>query len=329
MTLTFRDKVILLVIALAVGVYFGYQALWIPADAKITELKENKQSIQSLAGDLEPLLKETEHLKKAEKDAKDSVNNIKKLSGGLTATKEEFLVFLGDSSKKNNVTVSGFNELGTEVKNGIYRTVFDFELKGNSVDINKILEDINNIGIKCSFGSFSYRQNEGYDYLKRFFDELTELHWYKEKEEEEQKDNAKDDKKSEETKEEQQENKNDEEDVKPLPPPEPEVLPQQPEPIVPDVPNVPDDSFVPPVEDKQPESLEDRLNDLLLETSFPVSEKYSIVFLENAQKQQGKNEYKPGQQMKLNVTVCLIMYNEPSVETSFLKKMESDSNEIL
>ena len=101
---------------------------------------------------------------------------------GITATNEEFLVFLGNSAKENNVAVSGFNELGTEVKGGIYRTVFDFELKGSSVDINKVLEDINNMGIKCSFGSVSYRQNEGFDYLKRFFDDISELPWYKEKE---------------------------------------------------------------------------------------------------------------------------------------------------
>ena len=140
MTLTFRDKVILLVLALALGVYFGYQALWIPATAKIAELEENKQSIQNLAGDLEPLLKETERLKKAEKEAKDSVNNIKNLSGGLTATNEEFLVFLGDSAKENNVAVSGFNDLGTEEKDGIYRTVSILNSKEAALILTKSLK---------------------------------------------------------------------------------------------------------------------------------------------------------------------------------------------
>ena len=40
-------------------------------------------------------------------------------------------------------------------------------------------------------------------------------------------------------------------------------------------------------------------------------------------------EYKAGQQMRLNVTVCLIMYNEPSFENSFLNKTESDADAIL
>ena len=320
MTLTFRDKIILLVLAFAVGIYVGYQALWVPATAKIAELEENKQSIQNLAGDLEPLLEETERLKKAEKEVKDSVNNIKSLSGGLTATNEEFLVFLGDSAKENNVIVSGFNDLGTEAKDGIYRTVFDFELKGSSVDINKVLEDINNMGIKCSFGSISYRQNEGYDYLKRFFDDLSELPWYKEKEDEEEKTD------------EQQEQQETSKAETPVPGTGAEQIPQQQAPVTPDTPA---DSATPPAEDKQPESIEDRLNDLLQQTSYKAQTSYrtqtpyKVVFLTNTNAEQPTAEYKAGQQMKLNVTVCLIMYNEPSFENSFLNKTESDSDAIL
>ena len=314
MTLTFRDKIILLVLAFAVGIYVGYQALWIPATAKIAELEQNKQSIQNLAGDLEPLKEQTEKLKQQEKEIKESVNNIKGLSGGLTATNEEFLVFLGDSAKENNVVVSGFNDLGTQEKDGIYRTVFDFELKGNSVDINKVLEDINNMGIKCSFGSISYRQNEGYDYLKRFFDDLSELPWYKEKEDEEEKTD------------EQQEHQETSETEKPVPGTGTEQIPQQQTPVSPDTPA---DSTTPPAQDKQPESIEDRLNDLLQQTSYTTQKPYKVVFLSNTQNEKPTTEYKAGQQMRLNVTVCLIMYNEPSFENSFLNKTESDSDAIL
>ena len=314
MTLTFRDKVILLVLAFVACIYVGYQALWIPATEKVSELEENKVSVQSLSGDLEPLKEEANRLKKEEKEAKDSVNNIKSLSGGLTATNEEFLVFLGDSAKENNVTVSGFNDLGTEVKDGIYRTAFDFELKGNSVDINKVLEDINNIGIKCSFGSVSYRQNETYDYLKRFFDDLSQLPWYKEKTEEE---------KTDEQQEELQEDPNPEQ---PVPGSGTEQVPQQQAPVVPDTPAEPS---TPPAEDKQPESIEERLNDLLQQTTYRASVPYKIEFLTNTENNASSPKYKAGQQMKLNVTVCLIMYNEPSFENSFLNKTESDADAIL
>lgn len=321
MTLTIRDKIILLVLAFSVVVYAGYQALWIPGTAKITELEENKKSIQNLAGDLEPLLKETERLKKAEKEVRDSVDSIKSLSGGLTATNEEFLVFLGNTAEENNVLVSGFNDLGISVKDGIYRTVFDFELKGNSVDINKVLEDINNMGIKCSFGSVSYRQNEGYDYLKRFFDDLSELPWYKEKEDEEEK--------SDEQKQQEQPSGTEEsvyvEDAEPTPQQDPDWQQQQ-QPVV--TPDVQEEPVTPPAQDNKPESLEDRLNDLLKQTAYRTNRPYKVEFLINS-RDESKTEYKAGQQMRLNVTVCLIMYNEPSSENSFLNITESDADAVL
>ena len=308
MTLTLRDKIILIILGFAVGIYVGYQVLWIPATSKVMDLVENKQAIQKLSGDLEPLLKETEKLKIAEKKAKDTVSNIKSLSGGLTATNEEFLVFLGNSAKENNVNVSGFNELGTEVKNGIYRTAFDFQLKGNSIDINKVLEDINNIGIKCSFGSISYRQDAEYDYLKRFFDDLSELPWYKEKVYEDEKYD------------EQQEQQEPIEIEKPDLDIGFDEIPQQ------QIPEIPE---LPPVQEEQPQSIEDRLNDLLLQTSVMTHTPYKFVFLTNMQEQKTEVEYKFGQQMRLNATVCLIMYNEPSFENSFLNKTESEKNAIL
>ena len=100
-------------------------------------------------------------------------------------------------------------------------------------------------------------------------------------------------------------------------------------------PDTPADSATPPAEDKQPESIEDRLNDLLQQTSYKAQTSYrtqtpyKVVFLTNTNAEQPTAEYKAGQQMKLNVTVCLIMYNEPSFENSFLNKTESDSDAIL
>ena len=173
MAVTLRDKFILLFLAFLLAIYGGYKAMWIPTNTKIAELEKQKENVKGQAGDIKPLLEKSEALKNREKALRSSVNNIKELSGGLTMTNEEFLVFLGKTTEKNNVQVSGFNDLGVVNTDGIYRSIFDFEVKGNSVDINKVLEDINNIGIKCSYGSVSYRQNEQYDYLKRFFDDLS------------------------------------------------------------------------------------------------------------------------------------------------------------
>ena len=308
MAVTLRDKFILLFLAFLLTIYGGYKAMWIPTNTKIAELEKQKENVKGQAGDIKPLLEKSEALKNREKALRSSVNNIKELSGGLTMTNEEFLVFLGKTTEKNNVQVSGFNDLGVVNTDGIYRSIFDFELKGNSVDINKVLEDINNIGIKCSYGSVSYRQNEQYDYLKRFFDDLSDLPWYKEPKEDDKKDNI------------------------PQPSAVP-VIPEMPsytpvpdfdykypeEPIVPEEPkSQPEPTEIPEKNDDTPKNLEDRLNDLLEQTSY--TRPYRIMLLAN-----DGIKYKSGQNMQLAVTVCFIMYNEPSEETSILKTGNIDN----
>ena len=311
MTVTLRDKFILLVLAFALLVYGGYKTLWIPATEKIALLEQNKAEVEGQSGDITPLEEKSEKLRSEEKELKDSVDNIKKLSGGLTTTNEEFLVFLGKSAEENNVAVSGFTDLGTTDTDGIYRSTFDFELKGSSADINKVLEDINNIGIKCSYGSVSFRQNEKYDYLKRFFDDLSDLPWYKEPE----KDDA----------------ANDAEAIPEIKLPEitiPEYIPdydltpQPDEPAALPQPTEPSEKEETPKD--EPKSIEERLNDLLEQTSAKNMPPYRITFLANS-----SDSYKSVQNMRLSVTVCFIMYNEPSRETSFLNNTESGDNAIL
>lgn len=311
MTVTLRDKFILLVLAFALLAYGGYKTLWIPATEKIALLEQNKAEVEGQSGDITPLEEKSEKLRSEEKELKDSVDNIKKLSGGLTTTNEEFLVFLGKSAEENNVAVSGFTDLGTTDTDGIYRSTFDFELKGSSADINKVLEDINNIGIKCSYGSVSFRQNEKYDYLKRFFDDLSDLPWYKEPE----KDDA----------------ANDAETIPEIKLPEitiPEYIPDYDLTPQPDEPAALPQPTEPPEKEEtpkdEPKSIEERLNDLLEQTSAKNMPPYRTTFLANS-----SDSYKSVQNMRLSVTVCFIMYNEPSRETSFLNNTESGDNAIL
>ena len=311
MTVTLRDKFILLVLAFALLAYGGYKTLWIPATEKIALLEQNKAEVEGQSGDITPLEEKSEKLRSEEKELKDSVDNIKKLSGGLTTTNEEFLVFLGKSAEENNVAVSGFTDLGTTDTDGIYRSTFDFELKGSGADINKVLEDINNIGIKCSYGSVSFRQNEKYDYLKRFFDDLSDLPWYKEPE----KDDA----------------ANDAETIPEIKLPEitiPEYIPDHDLTPQPDEPAALPQPTEPPAKEEtpkdEPKSIEERLNDLLEQTSAKNMPPYRITFLANS-----SDSCKSVQNMRLSVTVCFIMYNEPSRETSFLNNTESGDNAIL
>lgn len=317
MKLGVRDRIIITVLGLLAVLYCAYNFLIVPTEVKISKLHEEKVQVEGLSADITPIMEQVEKLQNREKELAESVDNIKTLDGGATAVNEEFLVFLGDSAKKNNVSVIGYNDLGTDEMNGVYTSTYDFELRGNTQDINKVLEDIDGIGIKCSYGSISLRQNENTEYLKRFFDNFTDLPWYKEPEEEKD------------VQTEPPEEKPPAETVEPVYPSAPSVpsiiLPE--EPVTPAVPDVPEKTEPAPDEktEKKDESINDRLDKLLEQTA--ASGNYKIIFL--AGTENGAVQYKQSQMMRLAVTVKLIMFREPSADTSFLKRKEAKPVEVL
>ena len=67
MTVTLRDKFILLVLAFALLAYGGYKALWIPATEKIALLEQNKSEVEGQSGDITPLEEKSEKLRSEEK----------------------------------------------------------------------------------------------------------------------------------------------------------------------------------------------------------------------------------------------------------------------
>ena len=317
MKLGVRDRIIITIFGLIALIYCAYNFVIVPTSGKVSKLHEEKVQVEGLSADITPIMEQVEKLQSKEKELAESVDNIKTLDGGATAVNEEFLVFLGDSAKKNNVSVIGYNDLGTDEANGVYTSTYDFELRGNTQDINKVLEDIDGIGIKCSYGSVSLRQNENTEYLKRFFDNFTDLPWYKEPEEEKD------------VQPETPEVKPPAETVEPVYPAAPYVpsviLPE--EPVAPAVPDVPEKTEPAPNEktDKKDESINDRLNRLLEQTA--ANGNYEIIFL--AGTENGTVQYKQSQMMRLAVTVKLIMFREPSADTSFLKRKEAKPVEVL
>ncbi len=339
MKLTVRDKIIVLVLALCGVIYCFYNYVFVPLEGRVGELNKAKAEVEGFASDITPLLEQSKTLETDRNRLRISVDNVRTLASGYTATNEEFLLFLGEKTEANKVAVTGFNELGIENKSGVYKTYFDFELRGNTVDINKVLEDIENMGIKYSIGSVSFRQDETYDYLKRFYDDMTTLQWYKEPEEDEEEAKAQ----SKEPAKEQAEE-----------PPKtstytepnrgtssggdtitvPEQAPVQ-TPVLNPTPTPTPESEKP--EEKPDENINDRLDDLLKETAYS-SQKYSFNYLVNQNKgysisflaNDKQVEYKSGQDMRLAVTVCLIMFNEPSSETSFYNSAaKGEVDEIL
>ncbi|NLB80033.1 MAG: hypothetical protein GX800_00115 [Clostridiaceae bacterium] len=185
MKLTVRDKVIILILLLVMVIYGGYQMLWLPLGTKISKLEITKSQIEGLTADITPLLKQSEALRAEQSRLEKSVDDIK-TTQSKTLAKEEFLVYLGKSAASNGVKHLSFNDFGFEENGGIYKAKFDFEIQGGATNINSILSAIDQMDVKYSVSSLSYRQAKDYDYLRRFFDSMTKLPWYQTAEEQQE-----------------------------------------------------------------------------------------------------------------------------------------------
>lgn len=319
MKIKFIHKAIAVMMACVSILYICFNYVVIPANKKVESLKEKKEKISALSSDIEPLLKQKAELEELLEKNYNEYENVRFEKAYNTATAEEFLVFLGGSAEKNNTKVTGFSDLGTVVSdNGLYKSYYDIELSGSPFDIARTVEELNQMKIKYSVGSMSYRQDKEYDYLRRFFDSETDLTWYKEPEEEGLA-------VVEEKKEEPSENSA-------------ETIEKAPEsivsePITPDAPKQPqiiekneevkgrvekptqNEGVVIPEE----KTIEDRLNDLL-KTALQKTSNFRVMPLSNVIHQE---PVPYSNDMRLSFTICLTMFNEPSIDTSFIKVEKS------
>ena len=306
MKITMRDKIVLLIIATMICGWGEYKLICNPMQERINELNEEKEIAKGLLTDITPLLKESEKLKVKENQLISRIDAIKSSGMGKTVTNEDFLMFLGNSTAKNNVKVTGFNNLGVTSENDVYKMLIDMELRGNGADINNVLSDFDNMGVKYSVGSVSYRQNQKFDYLKRFYDDDTELPWYEEPDEEEiAKFNMENTPPTSDdffgehlTDEENYPEFDYSQDLSPD-----ITVPEQTEPT-------PEPKPAP----EEPKSIDDRIEQLLELTDFSKNcTNYGVKFLTN-----NSSVYKEGQDMRLAITVCLIMFDEPVLNSTTL-----------
>lgn len=293
----FRDKAIAFVLLSVMAIYAVFNYVVLPANQDLDEMKEKKKKVEFMVSDIDPLLKETEE-KQSQKDILYEKYDLIRCSRAFnTATSEEFLVYIGSSAEKNNVKLTGFSDLGTTFEDGVYKAYYDIELSGGHFSITNVIQDLDRMGIVFSVGSASFRQDKEYDYLKRFFDFESNLTWYTESEEENEntskdKTDVPSEQKNSESGVDKDSGKTSQSDNK--------------ESII-----TPDNG-----------SIEDRLEELLKMSS--TNNGYVITPLTNTtvtSKTQNTNE------MRLAFTVCLVMFNEPSEETSFINVEKSDSTE--
>lgn len=316
MKIKFRDKAIgvVLVLALSTAAVFNY--IVFPANDNVKQLSKKKDEAARLVSDIEPLIEDFEDKKAERTNAEEKYEIIKSEEAYKTATSEEFLVFLGNSAEKNGVKVTGFSDLGTKYENGLYKSYYDVELSGMPLAVNRAIKELNTMGIKYSVGSFSFRQDKEYDYLKRFFDTMTGLSWYKEPEEEKEEPTV------DETEKENEQQAVDVPIEKPLyekptqeKPKEENNVVQKNEPIQGIVIEPENNQGAVLPEDK---NIEDRLNELLRTGLF--NNTYRVMPLTNTIAETDILS----SEMRLSFTVCLIMFNEPSDETSFINITETE-----
>ena len=289
MKLTLRDRFVLLFLILGLASFFAVKLIIKPLGIRIEDLRTEKVETLGLKTDISPLIEQSKKLKTQDDTLKENVDNIRNANGGKTLTVEEFLVFLGNSTKRNDVSVLDFSDVEQKQTDGLYRSVFDFEIRGKSKDIGKVLDEIESMGIKCSYGSLSYRQNAEYDYLMRFFDLFTELPWYKEKEDED--------------------NQATEEAV--LEDVQENLI--RPDISIPELPleegnDTANEQEILP--ENKNEDINERLNRLLEQISYSTKESGMTLI--------AKKTANNSQDMRLAVTVCFIMFTEPSEGHSIL-----------
>lgn len=298
--LSLRDKIILLVVAVALVIYGGYNFLYTPTNASIDSLNEQITTLKGQIGDTTPLDAKLKEFETQSSDVLKKINEIKSSEGTKSLNKQDFLVFLGNECSKNSVELVKFNDFGVkEETNGVWKMQLDFELRGSMTNLNKICENINKIGVKYSVGGMSLRQNNNYPYLARFFDDISKLEWYKDPTEPKTEDKI----------------------LEELPPLINEFPPKIdfPQFIPPDTPiempiptPVPTPDVLPtPTPEQKDENITDRIDKLLELTSHTPN--YRVMLLNN-------NDI--SDIMRLNITVEFIMYADPKMGGSI-------NNEIL
>lgn len=318
MKIKFRDKAVAILLLTVLVIYAVFNYVVSPANIEVDKLKDKKEKVEAMLSDIEPLLKETQEKQEQKENVYEKYEMIKSSEASKTATSEEFLVYLGKSAETNNVKVTGFSDLGNSFEDGIYRACYDIELLGTPFEITHVIQDLDKMGIVYSVGSASFRQDKEYDYLKRFFDTKTNLLWYTEPEEKE-------------------EEKSDEEQVVAEEPTEQKteevIVPPKTETVKPIPEQNESADNTEKVEDEteqqkdkenvllpENESIENRLDELLKLSSFRP--RYRVVPLSNLVT--SENPYT--NKMRLSFTVSLIMFKEPSPDTSFIKVEKAEES---
>ena len=174
-----KKRIAVYVLAAAVLGVCIFNFIILPSINKIKINDTQRITLKSQIGDMTPLDNKINELTENNNSLIANIDYIKSQNTDMTMNREEFLVFLGKYMNEYSVNMVKFSDLGTEEDNETYKSTYDLQMRGTFANLNNVLKMINATGIRYSVCSLSLREDKSEEYLKRYFDDYTNLPWYK------------------------------------------------------------------------------------------------------------------------------------------------------
>lgn len=186
-----RDKALLAII-LVVAILSGVWYLAITPIREATAAVNNEiATVEGKVDNIDSLNQRISNLTTSDMKLSEKLK-AQATSNSRTINKQEFVLFLTNKCKDNQVELTRFDDLGTvNDGKGVWRSTYDFQVRASHADILKICSEIDALGIDYNVTSISLRQNLQLSWTERASDNSTRLPWYIDSEKSKEEENAK------------------------------------------------------------------------------------------------------------------------------------------
>lgn len=183
---TERDKVLLIVLAIIVAFYLVYSFGYKNLKAYGEELKHELSSLEKSVPDIESLRVEEESYDSQIEEIDTKIDTIKLEGGSGAINKQGLLQYISEWAETFDVDVIRFKEIDNSEANGVWRTRYEIQLGGSLNDLVVMANKLDDLNISYNVLSMSLRQLMDHPWLKRGYEDLSDLPWMNfEKEDEE------------------------------------------------------------------------------------------------------------------------------------------------
>ncbi|NLJ84686.1 MAG: hypothetical protein GX336_07235, partial [Halanaerobiaceae bacterium] len=183
---TERDKVLLIVLAIIVAFYLVYSFGYKNLKAYGEELKHELASLEKSVPDIESLKIEEEGYDSQIEEIDTKIDTIKLEGGSGAINKQGLLQYISEWAETFDVDVIRFKEIDNLEANDVWRTRYEIQLGGSLNDLVVMANKLDDLNISYNVLSMSLRQLMDHPWLKRGYEDLSDLPWMNfEKEDEE------------------------------------------------------------------------------------------------------------------------------------------------